>query len=212
VKWIPQSTAGDGSCGIHAMLGTKIEGSYAYGSAVEAKKHFTTCLKNAFDKDKFKDEYYAVLKDSIAEYHTAFLMHKIDETSESYCLFNSDIGKKIYAEAIEKNYLHSIEEYREQEKLNKEQNKKEHIAINAVKQDVESLFNNNVLLDAYIEVVEKSSYYLSGDEMKLAAYLFDVKVVLFIKNGLFVIYNDDGKETVVISHKERHYRRCEKDE
>jgi hypothetical protein len=212
VKWIPQSTAGDGSCGIHAMLGKKIKGSYAYGSAVEAKKHFTTCLKKAFNKGIFKDKYYAVLKDSIGEYHTAFLEHKIDETSESYCLFNSDIGKKIYAEAIEKNYLHSIEKYREQEKLNKEQNKKEHIDVEAVNQDVESLFDDKELLEAYIEAVEKSSHYLSDYEMKLAAYLFDVKVVLFIKNGLFVIYNDDGKETVVISHQEKHYRRCEKDE
>jgi energy-coupling factor transporter ATP-binding protein EcfA2 len=198
--WEKKDTTADGSCSIHALLGDEFDGVYIFRSGPEAKKYFIERFQAVYKEGLHRVHFFEVLVDYIGLYHGLVLEGETYQSSEAASLFkDNSIGNKIYLEAVEKGYLTSEEDFKKGKSK-------------SVDPKVITLLENDELINAYVEAVQKPAYFLSDLEINLAAYVFDLKVLFFREGGLPVLYNKNGKKSVAISHEGLHYSRCEKKE
>jgi hypothetical protein len=205
--WGPVETEGEGSCGLHALLGTKNSNNRFVYQCENDEKNLTpsVAVKNAFilklfndlkeGKKKIVEVYFKTLHDRF----TQFRREKMDNSSlnnEGSLIYqNSEKGKQIF-----KKLLDTVK------------NKKE-----VTQEDILSHLKSTETGELYKKAFCDPSFYLNDVEIELGAYLFNKKVVIFeFEDKKYhqrqVTFNSEGKgaEFIMIAHRGVHYERCEK--
>jgi len=196
--WKPKNTRGYGSCSLHAILGSEINGQFVYQCAnqqqnididIEAKMAFITKLETMLTNETVHSLYTKNLYSLLREFHRQKRGNEIPNHEGSLIFERTETGKRIYHSLLERDLKDFIDN------------------------DVRDLLEDQALRRGYLEAFIDTSYYLSDHEIEMAAYLFGKKIMIceYAEGAYHVrqeVFNRDSPDFVLIFHSGIHYERC----
>jgi hypothetical protein len=245
-------TTADGACGLHALVGKKIDGRY---TCPDSRKEFGLKLSQKIEEQSIRQLWRGWMILSLKDYigirsypYTEFVFGKISNSIQTLQAALAELDRE--KDKLQKDQemlfdkLSQLDEFKDIKDLDREKrNNKIRENLNQIieKQKgndignaladnlaslagvesrrealLENFIDKKEVWEAYKEAIANPGYYLSTQELGLAAHLFEKRVVVYAESPLnpgqgelcLKTGNSDHPE-IVIFHRGLHYSRCE---
>lgn len=204
-------TAGDGACAIHAIFGQKNRaGVYSFlgieNSGSMARQNYVQSIRNTKSK-AVKDNLTVYLAGRLSE----LLIEGMGQSRENQALVKqiSENSKDLIPELKKK--VKGISAARDEMSRISRENAEKYFPSSLFESLYSSYASQPAVLDAYLQLCLQDSYYFSDQEIGVMAELFDKKIVIFgqTTGNIPTVYNNNGKDEVLVHFANGHYSRIE---